>query len=164
MPTEDKNLCWKCGAEYAPEVTVCVKCGINLETGDEMKTRTGDDAREPTGGEKALGVIGDWMPGLVRPGVVALSIPVALGGLAVMAFGFGFLGLRQYINIGTTILTGIPGLLLYAQAVAWMISGRIVWLHEALADFAGRHWALFFSFMTLLFVILGGMARAVARG
>jgi hypothetical protein len=162
MSPEGRNLCWKCGTEYAPEVTVCVKCGINLDTGEEMKTRTGDQARDPTAREKTLGVIGEWMPGLVRPGVVALSIVVGLCGLAVMAFAFGLLGFRQYINMATTILLGGPGLVLYAHAAAWMISGRIVWLHEALAEFAGRNWALFFSLLTLAFVILGGIARAGA--
>ena len=162
MSSEDRNLCWKCGTEYGPEVRVCVRCGINLDTGDEMKTRTGDDAREPTAQEKSLGVIGEWMPGLLRPGVVVLSTVAALGGMAVMAFAFGLLGHKQYINMAMTILLGGPGLVIYAHGAAWMISGRILWLHEALADFAGRNWALFFSLMTLVFVILGGMARAGA--
>jgi hypothetical protein len=161
---EDTRLCWKCGTRYGPEVRICVRCGVDLETGDEIGTLTGDAARGRSSGERAVGLIGDWMPGLLRPGVIAASAAVGATGTALIAFAFGLLGLRQYMNLATTALIGAPGIVVCAQAAAWMVAGRFAWLPEALAEFEGKHWALFFSLLTLPVVVVVGLLKLAAGG
>jgi hypothetical protein len=131
--------CWKCRADYPPETVVCVRCGINLATGEEIPKQ---EPEEPplTPWEKVVATVADLTPGLLRPIVWIPSLLLAAGGWGVIIMG------GMLIQAGV-ILSGVPvaalGLIMYAQAAVWMIMGQFWLMHTALVEFQGRHWTIF---------------------
>ncbi len=142
----DSRYCWKCRSYYPPDVKICLRCGLDLETGQELAP-AGDATpeEEPGVAGSVLVFVGEWMPGLLRPWIIAVSALAALLGLAVMWF---------FIFVLPTILPAMlvfttAGLVLYAHAIGFMMSGRISKLLEALAEFEGGQWVLFFTMLLL---------------
>jgi hypothetical protein len=147
-------MCWKCGTEYGPETRICVKCGVDLVTGDAIETRTG---QEPDAFRKALGCAGDLVPGLFRPSILVLAPLAAVMGLAVMWFALAI----PFVFPAKTVFAA-AGLLLYAHAPAWILAGEIATLHGALAEFEAKHWPLFFVVASLPIVGLLALAASAA--
>jgi hypothetical protein len=147
----DKRLCWKCGSIYGPETVVCVKCGLNLETGEEFETHSENDEPEPPAAFGVCSFLADWVPGLLRPGVVLGALFVAVLGVAVMGYALVLLGMGALI---VAVAVGAGGLLLCAHAVAWILVGRFALLNDALVDLQGNQWMVFVVF-TLLPVVVG---------
>jgi len=64
---EGKRPCWKCGTWYGPDVVMCVKCGVNLDAGRELRAESDEPARRLSAPLRFLVFVGDWMPGLFVP-------------------------------------------------------------------------------------------------
>ena len=146
---EGKRLCWKCGTWYAPDIVMCVSCGVNLETGREIQAGADED-EEPPRTLRVMAFIADWTPGLLRPAVLVLSIVLALLGFAVMGLCVFVLALGAVFG---AVAIGAVGLIMYAQAVAWMLVGRIVLLQDALLDLESKKWSLFFALIFAPFAV-----------
>lgn len=129
--------CWKCHTDYPAETVVCVRCGVNLVTGEDLASKSEPEDPGPQG---FVEHIADLAPGLLRPIVWIPSLLLAAGGWGVIAVG------GMLIQSGV-ILSGVPvaalGLIMYAQAVVWMITGQFWLMHTALVEFHGRHWTIF---------------------
>jgi hypothetical protein len=147
----DKRLCWKCGSVYDPETVICVKCGLNLETGEQFETHAEDDEPEPPAAPGFYSFLDDWAPGLVRPGIILGSLFMTGLGVAVMGYALVILGMGGLI---AAVAIGAAGLVLCAHAVAWILVGRFALLNDALVDLRGNQWMVF-SVLTLLPVVVG---------
>ena len=154
-----KKPCPGCGKPVVADAALCVSCGYDLKAGAYLATsldaegepeeqRDGEEA--PSAPMRALMLVGEWMPGLLRPHIVVLSILVGIVGLGILAFG---LALFATCALLTCFLAGAVGVIVYAQAIAWLLDGELCWLVEALTNFEGPRWALFFSLLILPMVI-----------
>jgi len=136
----DTRHCWRCRTNYPPETVVCVRCGVNLVTGEEI-AQPEAEAPPLTGMEKVHALIADLMPGLLRPRV---WVPVIL--LCVVALGV--LGLGWLMFTWGAALTAIAimaaGFIIYAQAMVWLMTGQFWFMTSALAEFQSQHWPIFF--------------------
>jgi len=141
--------CPKCGNEYGVDVVICVPCGVDLRTGHELTTET-DPEKKPAGGMRALLFVGNLAPGLFRPAVLITAILLAVGGWVAFSFGMAMVAM---VPLGAISL-GAGGLIIYAQAIAMVLGGGFMLLHDAMVDFDGRQWTLFF-------VILGTPLAAI---
>ena len=136
---EDRRVCWKCGEAYPEEVLICVECGIDLRSGDEIKTDEG--AEEPlTPLQKGAAFIGNLVPGLFRPILAMVSFAVMAIGLFVMALSLGMSGLVPLSSISI----GAAGVIVYAHGISWILGGECGFLSSVLVEFDARRWVLFF--------------------
>jgi len=142
MPKGGRRACWKCGEEYEPEVRICVRCGVDLDTGERIETRMGEEEDRLPMHWRLLAFVANWMPGILRPVVI---VAAAVGGLV----GFALIGFGMFLVFGLGgVFTGVAvaagGLIAYAQAVAWLLVGRLGIIHDVLADMEDRKWPVFF--------------------
>lgn len=136
---EDRRVCWKCGEAYPEEVVICVECGIDLRSGDEIKA--GDDPEEPlTPLQKCAVFIGKLMPGLFRPALAMASVGVMVIGLFVMAFA---ISMAVLISLGAFAIGG-AGVIVYAHGISWLLGGEFGFLSSTLAELDAKRWVLFF--------------------
>jgi len=133
----NKRHCWKCRGEYPPETVICVRCGVNLVSGEDLNKSEEEEEPKPEG---LMGHIADLTPGLLRP---IVWIPALLLAVA----GWGIIGLGMMLIQSGIVFSGFPvaalGLIMYAQAVVWLITGQFWLLHTALVEFQSRHWSIF---------------------
>jgi hypothetical protein len=136
---DESRYCWKCKTTYDPQVAVCLKCGVNLITGEELAVESKEE--EPlTFPERVFRWIADCFPGLLRPKMWLPALLMACLALAVMwlcLFVFSMGAVLSAFPIGAMAL------IIYAQAVVWLITGQFWLLHTALTEFQGRHWSIF---------------------
>jgi len=147
---EGKRLCWKCGTWYGPDIVMCVSCGVNLETGREVPAGADEEPEGRTAFQRLLMFIADWMPGLLRPALTAASTVLALAGLGVIGFSVLIFFMGAVLAAAPM---GAVGLIMYAQAVAWMLAGRLELLHDVLADLEGKKWSLFLALVFAPFAV-----------
>ncbi len=142
--------CWRCGTEYGPDTVICVRCGIDLLTGEEIHADA-DEQERPAAPMRALLFVGELVPGLFRPALLIVSLLTACVGLAVMRFALLFL---EWGAVLAVCAIGAGGLIIYAQAIALILNGSFCLLHDALAELDGKRWMLFFLLLSVPFVIL----------
>jgi hypothetical protein len=139
------HTCWKCRRSYPPEVKICVSCGVNLETGEDLNWKSD---REPDPGEidpyRPRNVF-QWIQ-MTLPG---LFHPFTLLGFGAMAIIFGVLEMLALLLLTnqvamTAITVGAVGLIAWAQGVVFLLAGRFTMLHEGLTEIRGAQWHLFF--------------------
>ena len=156
---EDRRICWKCGADYDENTVVCTDCGIDLRTGAEVGARADDEPEVPRH-LKPVAFIVDWMPGLLRPGLIVCSIATCLVGLAVMAFAVGILGFGVVLS---SVSIGAAGLIVYGHGLSWLLAGEFGFLSSTLVELDGNQWLTFFALL-LAPVFLGVLLIKYAAG
>ena len=134
------NSCPHCGTVYPPDTVICVKCGIDLRTGDELQTEAEPEPR-PSAIMTVLLFLGNLAPGVVRPMLLITSLLVAVIGLGIMVLGMHIFAMGA-VFAAVAILAS--GLVVYAQAVAWVLFGNFAMLPECLAELDGNQWFVFF--------------------
>lgn len=142
--------CKSCGTPYDASARICVRCGIDLRTGKPLRTSIGapvPDADDEDDGpvtytawEKFQMAVGAFVPGLFRPMLLIVSLLVVC---VAMVGGWFCLVLLGFGTLFPAVAVGAVALIVYAQAVAWILIGRFELLHDALAEFDGRAWTLF---------------------
>jgi hypothetical protein len=96
-------------------------------------------------------VVAGWMPGVLFPGVLLASL-VCLGvGLPLLFF----CGLMLALAPLSAVFIGALGMVIYAQAVAMLVLGRLDILHELLVEFRSRQWS------TFAFLVVGPVVHFV---
>ena len=150
------QTCPKCGTDYADDTVICVPCGIDLRTGQSIPVdaatspeRESEDEDAPSVGLRALQVVGDFLPGLFRPALIIAALLVGCAGLGIL--GLGWILFTQVGALLAAVAVMAAGLVVYAQAIAWVLSGSFCQLNSALVDFEGKHWMLFFIILSLPF-------------
>jgi hypothetical protein len=139
------HKCWKCHKSFPPEVKVCISCGVDLETGEDLARRgipePDPEEIDPYRPRNAFQWVMMNLPGLFRP-----TILVGFFGMAVIFVILEMLALLLLTNqVAMTAMTiGAVGLLAWAQGIIWLLVGRFTLLHEGLTEIRGSQWHLFF--------------------
>jgi hypothetical protein len=115
----------------------------------------GSDEHSPSAARGILGFVDSWIPGLLRPTLILASLLVGAVGFWVMMLGLS-------LGIFAAFPVGGGGLIIYAQAVAWMLVGRFTALTSALSELEGKQWALFFTFMAIPPTVVLAMVTGAA--
>ena len=144
------RTCPHCGTDYPSETVICIHCGIDLRTGDALETEA-DPVRGPSGGTRALQFVGDLMPGLFRPVLLIVALLVGCVGLGIMVFGWIIFTMGA---IFPAVAIMAAGLVVYAQAIGWVLTGSFALLTECLTDLEGNQWLLFFIVFFAPFVLV----------
>ncbi len=155
--------CPACGAVIEGGLAVCPACGLDFKTGRPTRFRAEREREEeppPAAPVRALLFVGEWLPGLLRLRVLIAAVVVSVIGLGVIAFGLALIGAG--IPLSAFAVCG-AGIVVYAQGVALLVDGELTLLHEALSNFDGGRWALFFSLLTLPLVALVIIVKIAAR-
>lgn len=139
------HTCWKCHKSYPLEVRICVACGIDLETGEDLAYRNqpqpDPDEIDPYRPRNAFQWVMMNLPGLFMP-----TMLVGFAGMATIFVALEMLALLLLSNqVAMTAMTiGAVGLLAWAQGIVWLLVGRFTLLHEGLTEIRGAQWHLFF--------------------
>ncbi len=155
---EDRRICWKCGADYDEDVVICTDCGVDLRTGAEVGANTDDEPELPRH-LKPVAFIINWMPGVLRPGLVVGSAVTCVIGLGVVGFAIGLLGFGVVLS---SVSIGAAGLLVYAHGISWLLAGEFGFLSNTLIELDGKQWLTFFAllvapiFAGVLYIKCGG--------
>jgi hypothetical protein len=138
------NTCWKCHQTYPPGTKICVACGIDLETGEDLSFKNQDtvdpDEIDPYRPKNAFEWLTMSLPGLFRPMVLVGFIGMAF---IFAALGFLTLLLLEYQVIMSAMAVGAVGLLAWAQGVIFLLLGRFSILHDGLSELRGSQWHIF---------------------
>lgn len=143
--TTPPHTCWKCHKSYPPEVKVCIACGVDLTTGEDLawksEPKPDPDEIDPYRPRTPLQWVMMNLPGLFQP--------MALLGFAGMAVIFGTLEMLALLLLTnqvamTAITVGAVGLIAWAQGIIFLLVGRFTLLHEGLTEIRGAQWHLFF--------------------
>lgn len=147
----EQRKCFKCQTYYPPETRICVRCGINLLTGQALDSNVpaaGKEEEEPPAG--VAGFLAETLPGVFRTGVLLPALGLMAVGVAVIFFSLYLIGI---LGMGSVMIGG-AGLVIYAQALTWLIMGEMRILHTSMTEFRGKDWS---TFVALIFgpMILG---------
>jgi len=166
MADADKVHCPSCGIPYDAGTLICTRCGIDIRTGRPLRTTVGAAASdekeadegpvEYTAWEKFVMAVGAFVPGVFRPKVLIASILMIC--VAAVAGGFGLM-IFSLGAVFAAVAVGATALILYAQAVAWVLIGRFALLQEALTEFDGKAWTIFSICVWGPFVALFAVAK-----
>ena len=152
--------CWRCRTHYPADTLVCVRCGVNLLTGEDI-AKPDESAEVPlTGAAKLHALAADLMPGLLRPRIWAPVIALFAVAVGVALLGWNFMMGAPLSAISIMAV----GFILYAQAVVWLMTGQFWLLHAALAEFQSRHWPIFLLLTFGPGVILLTLVKLLAHG
>jgi len=138
----NENKCWKCATHYPANVILCIRCGINLKTGDPIESAldaSSNAETELTFPLRILQWIADTLPGLLKVPVLIVSIFASF-----IAFLVVMLSLSLLLGAPLSAFPiGAVGLIIFAQAVTWMIQGEFCLLQQGMAEFRGKDWTTF---------------------
>jgi hypothetical protein len=144
--------CSRCNRELDPDAAICVHCGIHQKSGRNYSTRIEDpegDDDGPSMPPLIIQILAENVPGLFRPWIMLMSLMAAIFAAAVA-------GLCVFIVMIGAILVAFPigsvAIIMWAQAIGWMLTGETAMLVNCLIEFNNVRWLLFFS---LLFSPLG---------
>lgn len=145
------RICPQCKTEYDDTVRICIDCGIDMETGRALATSVNASETVAEPGPEAvpprpepsplLLFAGSTMPGCFSPFVIVLSILSVVFGLVVAYFAFIVFAFGALF---AAVCMGAVALVVYAQAVSWILVGRVQLIHDALMELDNRRWLIFF--------------------
>ncbi len=152
----DLRTCPRCSGVYPQDVVVCVRCGIDLRTGQPLPTAQ-DAPDEPDEAPPPWWRLGPayfaaCFPGLLRPTVLIGAMLAGVLGLVVILLGLMLILGFMVVLSGSFVAAG--GLVIWAQGAAWIVQGEYGMLHDQLADFDGVQWNLFLLLVAAPIVLL----------
>lgn len=161
--TPSQKCCPACQHLIEPGVVICMKCGLNLKTGEQLETQIHKHDNTPWW-LKFLRFVYDVMPGIFRP-LTIIAFILCL----VLTFVLVWLGLF-IISLGA-FLSGIAicsaALMVHAQGVAFLLAGEIQALKSAVVDFTERQMYAFglmvFGPCLMILVIMVLVGRVVNK-
>ena len=130
--------CWRCHANYGENIKICVKCGINLVTGQSLSSSIGGLPQGPEPIERRPW-LADTLPGL-------FVMKACVAGVSLAALGYFML---FYFTFMMSIPIVVVGAILTAQAISFLIVGELWLLHTAALEFRSKDWT---TLLTLLLV------------
>lgn len=158
----EARKCPNCGAEVAHDAIVCVHCGINMLTGFKVQQHSVIEEEEDiTLGYRVLMLMGEYCPGLFRPFIIVATLVLTAVGWGAIVMALYLFRLGAYF---TPFFIGAAGFIVYAQAIALMMTGEFWVLHDALVEFEGAKWTVFFVALLLpMFTAFGIYKISVDR-
>ena len=147
--------CHDCENQVQPGVRICVECGYSFDTGEKVKEHIevyGEDFSVP---RKVLNNFVDLFPGLFRISTLIGAFLTVVISIAMFFFSFALLALGAVM---TFLLLSVGALYVYAQGVAFILTGEIQMLQFAYAEMTGNKWTLFLALVitppVLIFVLI----------
>jgi hypothetical protein len=136
--TPSQKCCPRCQNLLEPGIFVCIKCGFNLGTGEQLETQIRKHDETPWW-LKFLRFVYDVMPGIFRPLIIVAFILCVILTFVLVWLGLLIMGLGAIFS-GIAICSA--ALMVYAQGVAFLLADEIQALKSALVDFTERQmWA-----------------------
>ncbi len=144
-------FCPGCGQAYPGDALLCIRCGIDLHTGEQIARPAAPEGDA----EEARAPWWAWFPavcpGFFRAKTLVFAIFVLALAAGCLAMGLVFLVMGVFF---TAVTAGALGVILYAQAVACILTGDIQLIHDALVDFDGTRWTAFFFALAVPFTVV----------
>ncbi|MFA7230225.1 MAG: zinc ribbon domain-containing protein [Victivallaceae bacterium] len=152
------KCCPNCGAALEGTDKICLICGYNFKTRQIMITHVPTEYELRPWWFKLLGFIADCLPGLFRPLTlfafiicVAMFIAVELLAVSIMMMG-------AFIS---AFFIAVAGMLIYIHGAAFLATGSIIDLRNAMVELHGRSMEAFVWLASIpTIVILAGMFLA----
>ena len=136
--------CPVCGRSFPAGTVICVDCGVNLRTGEPLKTDEELRAEQEAAYPKHLRFLAGLAPGLFRRHTLIWAAVVGVPGcLLYLSAVAGSL----YSPFALMLVT-IP-LIIYAHAVGFLLSGEVTLLPFAIMEFDWAQWLLFILLLLL---------------
>lgn len=132
--------CPNCHAEYPKRFLICAECGLNILSGEVPEPEDDEDAIDVPRSRRFAAWVAEYLPGFFRPSILIASIVLSIIGIGVAIFAVALVFVGVLLgSIGAAALGGLA----YAQAIAWMLTGRFDNLLDCLVDFDSTHWTIF---------------------
>jgi len=145
---EQKQSCPSCGASVSAHARICVHCGYNLATGQRHGVMVESDDDEPDltpppppRWVQYLNLLGELFPGFARPFLAIFAMVIA--GLGVCIIVFGMMMLLMFHVFITAYFMCAMGVLIWAQAMGWLMTGEWYMLQDCLVEFEGPRMTVF---------------------
>jgi hypothetical protein len=133
------NTCPHCGTAYPSDTVICVKCGVDMRSGEELHTEA-DPVPRPPLAARVLLFFANLVPGFFR-------LKILIVALLACAIGVGVVLLGMHIFLMGAVFGGVAimaaGLVVHAQAVGWILFGTFALLPECLAELDSNQWLVF---------------------
>jgi LSD1 subclass zinc finger protein len=148
VPPPPKHPCPRCQTPLDPAAIICHRCGVNLQTGRTPADDAAEEQAENSEGvprfepARLVEFIEALLPGLFRFGILIRAVFFILASLVAFAMCVAFTMFGLVIEAP---FVGGLGLILYAHALAMLITGERGVPHELLAEFNGKQWLLFLA-------------------
>lgn len=155
------RLCPRCGIECEAGLPTCPECGGYL--GVRRKERVYVPAEKPPpedtfGLPRPLYWFLSMFPGLASPTVIIVSAVMMVAAVMIVLLALMIFSLGAMV---AAMMIGGVGLMCYWAAIAWLLNGHVCMLTDALVDFDGRQWTVFWLFtllpLSLLFLVFGAV-------
>ena len=138
------NTCWKCHKTYPVGTKICITCGVDLTTGEDLafkgKPNPDQDEVDPYRPRSAR----DWftmsLPGLFQP--MTLVGFFGMAGIFVVLEMLAMMMLSGHIIL-TAVVVAAVGLIAWAQGIIFLLVGHFTLLHEGLTEIRGSQWHIF---------------------
>ena len=156
--TPSQKCCPRCQHLLEPGMLICIKCGYNLKTGEQLETRIHVHDDTPWW-LKFLRFVYDVMPGIFRPLTIIAFVMCVILTFVLVWIGLLIMGFGAFLS-GISICS--VALMVYAQGVAFLLAGELQALKSALVDFTERQNYAFVlmvfgpCFLILLIMVLIG--------
>ena len=161
--TPSQKCCPRCQHLLEPGIIVCIKCGFNLRTGEQLETKVRKHDDTPWW-LKFLRFTYDVMPGIFRPLIIVAFIMCVILTFVLVWLGLFIMGLGAVFS-GIAICSA--ALMVYAQGVAFLLADEIQALKSALVDFTERQmWAfviMVFGPCAMILVVMVLIGRAINK-
>ena len=152
-------LCPSCQEEVMPGNVICLECGYSFETGEKVKEHIEVYGENFSTFMRLLNVIVDFFPGLFKISTLITAFLALVVSIAMVYFSFVLLALGAAI---TFFFFSICALYVYANGVAFILTGEVQMLQSAYPEMTGNKWSLFLflvitppvSMFVLVFTIL----------
>ena len=145
---ELNRKCPNCGSDVEDDAVICVRCGVNMRTGFKADQHSViADEMEITFRDRLVGWIWEYCPGLFRP--VALIAAIVMTAIGWAGIGLALALLFSFPGLFAPFFIGAAGFLFYAQGIAFFMVGEVWLLHDALVEFRGHQWTVFFALLSL---------------
>ncbi len=148
------RTCPCCGKQYDMLAQLCVTCGVDLLTGKQHEAEVGivevdEDEQEATLSvpHRAFLYTQAALPGMFRPTVLIGAALVIMVGVGIMFAGLVML--LSFMVFFTGMMMAAAGVVVYAQAVAWIVRGEYTILIDALVEFDSTQWTIFMTLLAL---------------
>jgi len=136
-----------------PARVTCSGCGATLKVSPRAEE---EEESEPSRALRAVMFVGECFPGLLRPGVVVMSLIVCLIGLGAIGFGIALFAAGVLIS---SFAVSTAGVVIYAHGASWLLDGDVCWLTDSLTNFDGRRWGIFVILLAAPFAAIFLLVR-----
>lgn len=154
-PADLPKPCPNCDNVVTRIDKICLNCGYNFDTGMVMERKVEEPEEYRPWWFKLLSFIAECLPGLFRPAplvgaIVCITLALVIEWLALFIMSMG-----AFIS---GFMLAVAGMMVYIHAVAFLATGSIIDLRNAMVELHGRSMEAFVWLSAApVLVIIAGM-------